>query len=62
MTQYEKLRSLPDAQKYLKANITFANLEKITSDRSGLEFAKDLRKAKEMFFETIKNRVVFLGS
>ena len=56
MTPYQKLKSIPNAENYLKPNITFANLDKIAYDKSGTEFTKELRKSKEKLFEIIKDR------
>ena len=52
-TPYEKLKSLPDAKKYLRKGITFEMLDKIANTKSDIEFAKDMAKAKTKLFETI---------
>lgn len=46
MTPYEKLKSLPSAEQYLKPGVTFAELDKIASAKSDTEFAKDMQLEK----------------
>lgn len=45
-TPYVKLKSLPDAEQYLKPGITFKQLDAIEDDKSDTEFAVAMRKAK----------------
>lgn len=52
-TPYEKLMSLPDAEKYLREGITFEMLGKIANTKSDIEFAKLMAKSKTKLFETI---------
>lgn len=53
MTPYEKLKSLPDAEKYLKPNFSFAELDKIAYEKSDNEFAEEMNKAKKILFKKI---------
>ena len=46
MTPYEKLKSLPNAEQFLKSGITFAILDKIANEKSDNEFAALMQKAK----------------
>lgn len=46
MTPYQKLKSLPNAEQYLKPGVTFEQLDKIEDAMSDTEFAKAMRKAK----------------
>jgi transposase InsO family protein len=45
-TPYEKLKSLPDAEKFLKAGISMASLERIERRMSDTEYACKMSKAK----------------
>jgi transposase InsO family protein len=53
MTPYEKLKSLPDAKQYLKKEITFEMLDKIATQISDNDAAKQLKKAKGTLFNAI---------
>jgi hypothetical protein len=55
MTPYEKLKSLPNANQYLKEGITFEILDKIAYDESDNEFAEKMKKAKEEMFKNLQN-------
>lgn len=54
MTPYEKLKSLPEAEKYLKPGITFSKLDEIAYQESDNEYAEKMMKAKEILFKKIK--------
>jgi hypothetical protein len=54
MTPYDRLRSLPDAEKYLKPGITFAMLETIALAKSDNQFAEEMKKAKVALFEKLR--------
>ena len=54
MTPYEKLKSLKDAEKYLKPGITFEMLDKIAMAKSDNEFALGMRNAKVAVFEKLR--------
>ena len=56
MTPYEKLRSLPDADQYLKPGITFEILDAIAYQQSDNEAADELQKARRQLFKTIHER------
>jgi hypothetical protein len=53
MTPYEKLKSLPQAQTFLKAGLTFKQLDEIADTISDNEAAKQLTEAKQQLFNTI---------
>ncbi|MCP3668265.1 MAG: transposase family protein [Gammaproteobacteria bacterium] len=53
MTPYEKLKSLPDADQYLKANISFEKLDDIAHQMSDNEAAQQLNQEKNKLFKTI---------
>jgi transposase InsO family protein len=53
MTPYEKLKSLPEAQSYLKAGVTFKQLDDIASQMSDNEFAERMVKARSDLFQNI---------
>ena len=53
MTPYDKLKSLPDAEQYLKPGITFQQLDAIAFAVSDNEAAKRLNQAKSKLFQTI---------
>lgn len=55
-TPYEKLKSLPDAEKYLKVGITFTELDKEAYKISDTEYAELLQNEKIKLFKTIFNR------
>jgi len=51
---YEKLKLIPNADKYLKPNITFKNLDKTAYQISDNDFAKQLRQQETKLFDTIQ--------
>ncbi len=53
MTPYEKLKSLPEAASYLKAGITFQDLDAIAYAISDNEAAKHMNEAKQKLFKTV---------
>jgi len=53
MTPYEKLKSLPDAEQYLKEGTTFAMLDSIAMKQSDLDAWKQMQKARAKLFDTI---------
>jgi len=55
-TPYAKLKSLPEAEKYLKKGITFEQLNKVAFVFSDNEFAEILQKKKEELFNAFKNK------
>ncbi len=53
MTPYDKLKSLPDAESYLKPGVTFEALDKIVLEKTDMQAAEELRKAQKTLFNTI---------
>lgn len=53
MTPYEKLKSLPDAESYLKEDITFEILDEIAMEMSDNEAAERLQNARKILFNQI---------
>ena len=53
MTPYEKLKSLPEAQSYLKAGVTLQQLDDIANQMSDNEFAERMVKARSNLFQHI---------
>lgn len=56
MTPYEKFKSLPDAQQYLKPGVTFLDLDARARAMSDNEAARRLNNARTLLFKTIYNR------
>jgi len=56
MTPYEKLKSLPQAEQFLKPGITFSKLDAQASAQSDNQAAKRLNDARTILFKTIFNR------
>jgi hypothetical protein len=54
LTAYEKLKSLPGAQQYLKTGVTFAELDKIAYAFSDNEWAGKMQKAKQTLFASFR--------
>jgi len=54
MTPYDKLKSLPGAERYLKPGITFEQLDAIAYAISDNQAARQLNKARQELFHTIK--------
>ena len=55
MTPYEKFRSLPNAEKYLKPEITFTDLDNIACAKSDIEYAKYMQEEKLKMLEIIQS-------
>jgi len=53
MPPYEMLKSLPDAERYLKPGLTFAKLDKLAYVRSDTEYAEAMQRAKEVLAEKL---------
>lgn len=51
---YERLKSLPHAEKYLKKGLTFEELDRIAYSHSDNEFAKILRQEEDKLFQKIR--------
>ena len=54
-TPYEKLKSLPDAQRYLTASFTFERLDELACALSDNDAARQLNEAREQLFQSIHN-------
>ncbi|HBC71378.1 MAG TPA: hypothetical protein DEA62_01520 [Coxiellaceae bacterium] len=52
MTPYEKLKSLPNAEQYLKLGVSFAELGVIAKKDTDLEAAKKAKLAREKLFQS----------
>jgi len=55
LTPYEKLRSLPRAEQYLKTGITFSDLDKISYAKSDIEYAKYMQEEKFKMLKIIQS-------
>jgi len=53
MTPYDKLKSLPHAEKYLKPGMTFKQLDTIAKKQSDLDAWGEMQKARTTLFDTI---------
>ncbi|MCJ7522205.1 MAG: integrase [Dehalococcoidia bacterium] len=53
MTPYEKFKSLPEAEAYLRPGVTMAKLDDIASQMSDNEFAERMVKARSNLFQNI---------
>lgn len=53
MTPYEKLKSLPNATRFLKPGVTFEQLDALTMEISDNEAAAQLHKARQQLFKHI---------
>jgi len=59
---YEFLKSLPNAESFLKKGITFADLDKIAYSHSDNEFAKIVREEEQKLFQKIREKNKKSGS
>ena len=55
-TPYEKLKSLPQNESYLKPGLTFETLDKIAYRQSDNEAGIELQKARQKLFQSINKR------
>lgn len=53
---YERLKSLPNAKKYLKKNVTFEQLDKTAYSQSDNEFARIMREKEQKLFQKIREK------
>jgi len=53
MTPYQKLKSIPNAEQYLKPGVTFEELDKIMLIMSDTEYAEFMQKEKTKLFKNI---------
>lgn len=58
MTPYEKLKTLPDAQQYLKPSVTFQQLDALAGVISDNDAAKRLNDARTRLFKSFSNRSI----
>lgn len=56
MTPYDKLKSIENAQHYLKPGITFAILDKVAFNQTDDQAAEQLQKERSKLFKTINER------
>jgi transposase InsO family protein len=56
MTPYDKLKSIDNAIKYLKADITFEILDKVALNQTDDQAAEQLQKERSKLFKTINER------
>ena len=56
MTPYDKLKSLPEAERYLRPDLSFAILDKIAYALSDNQAADRLQKARQKLFHTIREQ------
>jgi hypothetical protein len=56
MTPYEKLKSLPEAQQYLKPGITLKQLDALAAAISDNDAAQRLNEVRATLFKIISNR------
>lgn len=56
-TPYEKLKSLPNAEQYLKEGISFEQLDKIAYEKSDNQFAEEMKKAKVELLKNINRKL-----
>lgn len=54
-TPYDHLKSLPNAERFLKKGITFEQLDKIAYSHSDNEFATIMREEEQKLFQKIRN-------
>jgi transposase InsO family protein len=57
-TPYEKLKSLPDAEQYLKPGLSFQSLDDIAYAISDNEAARRLQEARRRLFQSIDERLL----
>ena len=58
MTPYEKLKSLPQAENYLRSGVTFEGLETIANQMSDNQFAERMVNARSNLFQQISRFVI----
>ncbi len=58
MTPYDKLKSLPNAKSYLKDGISFSDMDKEAYAITDNQSADQLKKASQLLFKTIDERIV----
>ena len=61
MTPYDKLKSLPKAEDYLKPGVRFETLDTVAHQISDNQAADRLQKARQTLFRTIQGRTLKTG-
>jgi len=61
MTPYEKLKSMPNSEKYLKDGVTFEIIDKVAFAMTDNQSADRLQKARQSLFKTIDEREISTG-
>ena len=61
MTPYDKLKSLPRAEDYLKPGVCFATLDTVAHQINDNQAADRLQKARQTLFKTIQGRTLKTG-
>ena len=56
-TPYEKLKSLPNSHKYLRAGVSFETLDKVASEFSDNQFAERMVNARNILWNSISNHI-----
>ena len=59
MTPYEKLKSLANAEQYLKSDFSFAELDKVAYEKSDNQFAEGMNEEKKKLFKKISNDDIY---
>ena len=54
MTPYDKLKTIPNIETYLKPKVNLESLEKIEMKKSDNDFAQEMQEAKKKLFEKIR--------
>ena len=55
LTPYEKFKSLPNAEQYLKPKVTFKDLDRLANATSDIEYAKFMQTEKFKMFKIIQS-------
>lgn len=55
-TPYDKLKTLPKADTFLKSGITFADLDTLACTLTDNQAAEQLNRAREKLFQRIKSK------
>ena len=53
-TPYEALKALPEAERYLRPGVTFAELDREAYAKTDLEAARELQAAREKLFAQLR--------
>ena len=61
MTPYDKLKSIPNREKYLKDGVTFETIDKVAFAMTDNQSADRLQKARQSLFKTIDEREISAG-